>query len=171
MLQHKSNIYQEQFVHILLVKAQALLSIDCFRYMLDLCCNKRSRVFFECVALLRTFLLCKKYRKEDKTMEKTYLEQVGERLFKCRTRDFYSRRELAERAGVSVYSVRMMERGEAAVGIDDALKICKVLGCSTDYILTGKYGLQEMLQMNQKLLDSPDVSVENLQKIAQAFFG
>ncbi len=103
-------------------------------------------------------------------MEKTYLEQVGERLFQCRTRDFLSRRELAERAGVSIYSVKMIERGEKAVGIDEAMKICEVLGYSTDYILTGKCGLHEMVYMNQKVLDLPDVSSENLQKIAQAFW-
>lgn len=103
-------------------------------------------------------------------MEETYLKQVGERLFQCRTRDFLSRKELAERAGVPIYTVKRMERGEEAVSIDDAQKICEALGCSTDYILTGKCGLQELLYMNQKLLNLSDVSSERLQKIAQAFW-
>lgn len=103
-------------------------------------------------------------------MEKTYLHQVGERLQKCRTHNFFSRKELAERAGVSISSVKTMERGEEAVRIDDALKICKELGYSTDYILTGNCGLQEFIRMNQKILNLPDILSENLQKIAQAFW-
>lgn len=58
-------------------------------------------------------------------MEKTYLQQVGERLIECRTRNFFSRNELAERAGVPISAVKTMERGEEAVGIEDAFKICK----------------------------------------------
>lgn len=84
-------------------------------------------------------------------MEKTYLQQVGERLAECRTRNFFSRKELAERAGVPISSVKMMERGEQAVGIEDALKICKQLDYSVEYILTGNCGMQELIRMNQKI--------------------
>ncbi len=103
-------------------------------------------------------------------MEKTYLEQVGERLFQCRTRDFLSRRELAERAGVPVSSVKMMERGEKAIGIDEALKICNQLDCSIEYILTGNFGLREMIRLNHKIFNMPEMSTENLQKVAHAFW-
>ena len=84
-------------------------------------------------------------------MEKTYLEQVGERLSYCRTSNLFSRRELAERAGVPVSSVKMMERGEKAIGIDEALKICNELNCSIGYILTGNLGLQEVLRLSQSI--------------------
>ena len=103
-------------------------------------------------------------------MEKTYLQQVGERLTECRIRNFFSRRELAERAGVSISSVKMMERGEEAIGIEDALKICKQLDYSVEYILTGNCGMRELVRMNQKILNLPDMGSENLQKIAQAFW-
>lgn len=103
-------------------------------------------------------------------MEKTYLQQVGERLAECRTRNFFSRKELAERAGVPISSVKMMERGEQAVGIEDALKICKQLDYSVEYILTGNCGMQELIRMNQKILNLPNISSDNLQKIAQAFW-
>ena len=85
-------------------------------------------------------------------MEKTYLKEVGERLYECRTQNVFSRRELAEKAGVSVYTVRMMERGEMDVGIENAVKICKELDCSVEYILTGNCGLREMIVMNQKIM-------------------
>ncbi len=103
-------------------------------------------------------------------MEKTYLQQVGERLIQCRTRNCFSRKELAERAGVSIDSVKIMERGEEAVGIEDALKICKELDYSVEYILTGNCGLQEMVRLNQKILNLPDIRLENMQTIAQAFW-
>ena len=88
----------------------------------------------------------------------------------CRNHNFFSRKELAERAGVPISSVKMMERGEKAVGIEDALKICNVLGYSAEYILTGKCGLTEFIRLNQKIFNLPDIRLENLQKIAQAFW-
>ena len=103
-------------------------------------------------------------------MEKTYLEQVGERLYQCRIKNLFSRKELAERAGVPLSSVKMMERGEKAVGIDDALKICSQLDYSIEYILTGNLGLHEFTRLNQKILNLPNIRDENLQKMAQAFW-
>ena len=103
-------------------------------------------------------------------MEKTYLQQVGERLIQCRTHNLFSRKELAERAQVPISSVKMMERGEEAIGIEEALKICKELDYSVEYILTGNYGLSELIRLNQKILNLPDIRSENLQKIAQAFW-
>ena len=103
-------------------------------------------------------------------MGKTYLQQLGDRLYECRTRNLFSRRELAERAGVSVASVKTMERGEAAVGIEDAIKICNVLDCSTEFLFTGNYGLKELIQLNRKILGLPNIKSENLQKIARAFW-
>lgn len=91
-------------------------------------------------------------------------------MIECRTRNFFSRQELAERSGVPIFSIKMMELGEEAVGIEDALKICKELGYGTEYILTGNCGLSELIRLNQKFLDLPDMRLENLQKIAQSFW-
>ena len=103
-------------------------------------------------------------------MEKTYLQQVGERLFECRNRNLFSRKELAKRAGVSIETVKMMERGEGIVGIEDATKICNILNSSTEYILTGNCGLKELIRLNQNFLGLPNERSENLQKMAQAFW-
>lgn len=103
-------------------------------------------------------------------MEKTYLQQVGERLYQTRTSNCLSRKELAQLAGVSVFTVRTMERGEKAVDIEEAQKICKELNCSIDYILTGNCGLAEMLKMNQKFLNLADCKTENLEKLAKFFW-
>jgi len=103
-------------------------------------------------------------------MEKTYLQQVGERLYKCRTLNYYSREELAKRAGVHISSVVKMERGEEAVGIEDALKICNELNYSTEYILTGECGLKEFVGVSQRIFGLPDLQYENLEKVAKAFW-
>ncbi len=103
-------------------------------------------------------------------MEKTYLQQVGERLQKCRNHNFLSRKALSKQSGVSISTIVKMEHGNEAVGIEDAIKICKGLGYSTEYILTGNCGLSEFVKMNQQLLSSPDINYANLEKIATAFW-
>ena len=103
-------------------------------------------------------------------MEKTYLQQVGVRLAECRTQNFFSRKELAERAGVTVDTIKRMERGEKAVGIDEATKICNALNSSIDYILTGKCGLREWIRLNQKFLSLPNIDSENMQRMVEIFW-
>ena len=103
-------------------------------------------------------------------MEKTYLQQVGERLYQLRSHGLYSRRELAERAGVSIYAVKSMELGKQVTSVEDVVKICKVLGCSMDYVFTGEYGLAEFAKTNQKLLNIDNLRVESLQKMTKAFW-
>ncbi len=108
--------------------------------------------------------------KNERKMKKTYLKQVGERLQECRTRSFFSRKELAEQANVAVQKVRLMERGEEAVNIEEAIKICNVLDFSLDYILTGNCGIKEWVRLNQKFLSLPEDNSENLQRIVQTFW-
>ena len=103
-------------------------------------------------------------------MEKTYLQQVGERVQKSRNNNFISRKELAIKADVTINDIRCIERGEIEIGIETAVKICKGLGYSTDYILTGDCGLDEFLKMNQKLCNLPSVNYKNLEKVATAFW-
>lgn len=102
--------------------------------------------------------------------EKTYLEQVGERLKRCRNRNYLSRVELAERANVHIAEINKAERGKEAIGIEDAVKLCRELDCSVEYMLTGNCGIIELAKLNQKLLNLPDINTEHLQKVAQAFW-
>ena len=103
-------------------------------------------------------------------MEKTYLQQVGERLQKCRNHTFLSRKALAKQSGVSISTIVKMEHGNEAVSIEDATKICKTLGYSTEYILTGNCGFTEFIKMNQQLSNAPDIHTANLEKIATTFW-
>ena len=103
-------------------------------------------------------------------MEKTYLQEVGERIASCRSHGFFSRKELARRADVPVQSIAMMERGERDLSLEETVKICRILDCSVDYILTGQCGLTEWLRMNRKILKLPDIPTQNIEKIASAFW-
>ena len=103
-------------------------------------------------------------------MEKTFLESVGERILAGRVRRDFSRKNLAERAGVPISSVIQMEKGIEAVNIEDAVKICNALEYSVEYILTGNCGMAEYFRLQQRILNLPNLNHRNLQKIATAFW-
>ncbi len=168
LMQHKNFIYKDGLRSYLSVKAQALFYSKLSLYMKFVLQQTQPGVF-QCVASCYA-LFCAIHTERKKNHEKTYLQQVGERLAECRIQSCFSRKELAERAGVLIDSVKTMERGEAAINIEDAIKICKVLDYSVEYILTGNCGLRGMVRLNQKVLNLPDISLENMQTVAQAFW-
>ncbi len=103
-------------------------------------------------------------------MEKTFLEHVGDRVVAGRIRRGLSRKRLAERAGVHISSVLRMERGQEAVNIEDAVKICNELEFSVEYILTGNCGMTEFLQTLQIISNMPGMNYKNLHQVAFAFW-
>lgn len=98
------------------------------------------------------------------------MQEVGERLLKCRSRAFISRKELSKRTGVTIEAIRQMERGQIESGIETAVKICEGLEYSVEYILTGKCGLSEYIKMQQHFCKVSDVNCKNLEKVAKAFW-
>lgn len=103
-------------------------------------------------------------------MEKTYLKEVGERLCRARIRNELSKMNLAGLAHVSTEAVKNMERGDVPVGIEDAVKICRALNYSVEYMLTGEMGLAELIRCNQKFLELPELDPEKIRAVAQAFW-
>ena len=103
-------------------------------------------------------------------MEKTYLQQVGDRLAQLRRHNFISRAELSRRTGVKTTVISNLENGNASIDIEDAVKICKELDCSIEYFLTGNCGIIELVRLNQKIASSPYIHTGNLEKIAKAFW-
>lgn len=103
-------------------------------------------------------------------MEKTFLESVGVRILAGRVRRDFSRKKLAERAGVHISAVIQMEKGVEAINIEDATKICNALGDSVEYILTGNCGMAEFFRLQQRILNLPNLNHQNLQQIATAFW-
>lgn len=66
-----------------------------------------------------------------------YIE-MGKRIKACRKRLKISQEGLAERTGLSVQAVSTAERGVKALRPDNLLKICRILGVSADYLLSGE---------------------------------
>ncbi len=103
-------------------------------------------------------------------MEKTYLKEVGERLCRARIRNELSKSNLADLAHVSPHAVKIMERGDTPVGIEDAVKICRALHCSIEYMLTGEIGLEEFIACNQRFMKLEPPDPEKLRAVAQIFW-
>ena len=103
-------------------------------------------------------------------MEKTYLQQVGERLSNCRRQNFISRAELSRRTGVETIAISSLENGNESIDIEDAVKICQELDCSVEYLLTGNCGIIELTRLNQRIANLPDIHLGNLEKVARTFW-
>ncbi len=63
--------------------------------------------------------------------------KMGERICNRRKDLGLTQEELAENADMSVQAISTAERGLKALCPDNLLKICNVLGVSTDYIIYG----------------------------------
>lgn len=69
-------------------------------------------------------------------MEKL-LEQMGNRLFERRKQLRLTQEEVAERANVTSQMISTAELGKKALRPENIIKLCGVLGISTDYLLLG----------------------------------
>lgn len=70
-------------------------------------------------------------------MEKVDLKEIGLRIAKLRKQNGLTQEYLAEKMDVSIQMISNLERGNKAIKIDNLVKLSKILGVSTDYILTG----------------------------------
>ena len=102
-------------------------------------------------------------------MEKTFLQQVGDRLHEGRIRRDFSRKTLAERAGVHISAVIRAERGED-IPLESMVKLCKELEFSIEYVLTGECGFLELSRMLQRISNMPNLSTTSLHRVATAFW-
>lgn len=82
---------------------------------------------------------------------KTFLEQIGERVYNKRKKQKLSQAELAEKIGVSVQMISNLECGKKAIRPDNIVKVCEALNISTDYLLTGYTADNEMSEILEKL--------------------
>ena len=82
---------------------------------------------------------------------KTFLEQIGERVYNKRKKQKLSQAELAEKIGVSVQMISNLECGKKAIRPENIVKICEALNISADYLLTGYTADNEMSDILEKL--------------------
>lgn len=64
----------------------------------------------------------------------------GERLRGLRAENGLTQEETAETLNISLRYYQMLERGEKTGSVDILVAISRTLGCSLDYLLTGKLG-------------------------------
>lgn len=75
----------------------------------------------------------------------------GERLRGLRAEKGLTQEETAEKLNISLRYYQMLERGEKVGSVDILIAVSRVLGCSLDYLLTGKLGEVETDPLSARL--------------------
>lgn len=70
-------------------------------------------------------------------MDNIDLKSIGERISRQRKLIGMTQERLAEEMDVSIQMISNLERGVKAIRIDNLVKLSRILGVTTDYILTG----------------------------------
>ena len=70
-------------------------------------------------------------------MTDTIKSQIGARLRKKREQAGYSREKLGELCSLSPRFIANIEFGDSAFSLDSLITICRVLSCSSDFLLFG----------------------------------
>lgn len=93
------------------------------------------------------------------------LIEMGKRIHNLRKHHGYTQEQLAEMMQVSVQMISNLERGIKAIRIDNLIHLSRILGVSTDYILTGKENkgdFQSLAAKIAKLSDADRATIEML---------
>ena len=59
--------------------------------------------------------------------------------------------QLAEKMNVSIQMISNLERGNKAIKIENLIKLCEILGVSTDYILLGRGSKYNEVSLSNKI--------------------
>ncbi len=71
-------------------------------------------------------------------MNDVFLRDIGRRIQIRRKQQRFTQEQLADMMNVSIQMVSNLERGNKAIRIDNLINLSKILGVSTDFILTGE---------------------------------
>lgn len=66
--------------------------------------------------------------------------EIGRRLRKKRESAGYTRERLGELSSLSPRFIANIELGDSTFSLDSLMTLCRVLSCSSDYLLFGKEG-------------------------------
>ena len=106
------------------------------------------------------------------TKDKLY-EKAGERIEKLRCTHGYSRKMLADKAGVSEKFIYEIETGKKGFSTEVLYHISDVLGASCDYILLGRRkrgkANQELMAMVERFDETDSQKMLDLIKILYEF--
>ena len=84
-------------------------------------------------------------------MGDTNLQEIGERISKRRKLMGLTQEQLAEQMDVSIQMISNLERGVKAIRIDNLVKLSRILGVTTDYILTGQQSSGDIDMMSKQI--------------------
>ena len=76
---------------------------------------------------------------------------IGLRIKQARERNSLTQETFAEKIGVTPQYISDLERAVVGISIPTLIKICMILGCSSDYILFGKGNEQDLGDIKTKL--------------------
>lgn len=85
-----------------------------------------------------------------------FLKKMGQRIMVRRKGFRLTQEELAEKLGVSTQMISNLELGKKAIRPDNLAKVCKALGVSADFILTGVDANTKVNAVAEKLLQLTD---------------
>lgn len=97
------------------------------------------------------------------------LELMGKRILTRRKQLRLTQEELAERAGVTSQMVSTAELGKKAMRPENIIKICSVLGVSTDYLLLGKVTENDIFLLSKKVSGLTSGQYRHLEDIIDNF--
>ncbi len=109
--------------------------------------------------------------KADKTAQ--FRAEVALRIKQAREDAGLSQRELAMRSGITQQQISYVENGDRLLTSYNVVKLADALGISTDYLLTGKSGIQEYKKLQDWLAslteDQKDDLIILLNKVLARF--
>lgn len=76
-------------------------------------------------------------------------ESVGRRIREVRQKRGLTQQELADRLGVSLNTVNRMEMGHRTPGLDVVTRLGELLGCDTEWLITGAAGGGHIMAQDQ----------------------
>ena len=83
--------------------------------------------------------------------DNTLLIEMGKRISDRRRELGLTQVQVAEQVGLSLQSISCIELGKKAVRPENLLNICRVLGTTSDYILTGEKTEKQLMGLQRKI--------------------
>ncbi len=97
------------------------------------------------------------------------LVQIGKRIHDRRKQLRLTQDELAERAGVMPQTISSSERAKTALRPENIIRICRALGVSTDYLLTGSVTEDDLKHLSEKLSSLTPAQYRHLEDVIDSF--
>lgn len=97
------------------------------------------------------------------------LQEMGRRI-KIRRRELsMTQEQLAEQMDVSIQMISNLELGKKAIRPENLAKVCDILDISADYLLRGKYIVNNDSLINKEIINIPEKYRTPIEMLIRAF--